>query len=244
MTLSKKLLTIAIAVSSVIGLIFVVSDNSKESNDRGSLRSSDVDISESPTLPGITKTKNQRSDKIEALNQEIMILKQNQRQLLERVGGLVAMIQEFDERNSQVLVGQAGIAEIDDTVNNPYYPRDDEVALARIEHYETNLATQHIDSNWGNQVYVEIESMLQDQTFMDSSIVSMDCRETLCMLDMMHVNEEAMDSFLGEFPHRMAWNNDSFVKTEGQGDEGFRTMMYFSRDGHSLPGGDQTQNGF
>ena len=244
MFLSNKLLTIAIAALGVIGVVFAVLDKSTESDDRSALRPSDLEIPERPVLPSISQTGDQLIENIASMNQEIMVLRQNQTQLRERVEELVTMLRDLDEQPGLAPVGLSGTTGIDDTAINAYEPSDDEIAYTRIESYETNLASQHIDSNWSDQVYAEIESMVQNESFIDSSIVSMDCRETLCKLDMTHVSENAMDSFLGEFPHHLAWNNDNFVKTEEHGDGSFRSMIYFSRDGHPLPGADQMQNLF
>ncbi len=238
MNLSNKSLTIIIVLS-VCGLGFVFFDNPNESNDRRTLRLLDSDKSETRVhFDMMQEVESQDADPytevIEILNQELIVLRQDQNKMLETINLLVNKFENLVEQQYLTSLGQASVVQNDDEEYSAIKKSEEEIIQIRIESYESNLASQEIDSIWREQAHEKIESMIENQLVADSSIVSVDCRSSLCKLDLAHANEVAVDTFLEEFPAYMAWNNESFIKTEYQSDGSIRTMIYFSRDGSSL----------
>ena len=243
MNLSNKSLTIIIVLS-ICGLGFVVFDNPNESNDRKALRLLDSDKSETRAhFDMVQEDESQNTDPhievIEILNQELIVLRQDQNKILETINALVNRFENLDEQQYLAFLGQTSVVQNDDEEYSAMKKSEEEIIQIRTENYESNLASQEIDSVWREQAHEKIESMIENQLVADSSIVLVDCRSSLCKLDLAHANEAAVDTFLEEFPDHMAWNNESFIETEHQSDGSIRTMIYFFRDGSSLPGNTQ-----
>lgn len=247
MNLSNKSLTIIIVLS-ICGLGFVVFDNPNESNDREALRLLGSDKSETRAhFDMVQEDESQDTDPhievIEILNQELIVLRQDQNKILETVNALVNKFENLEENIAEqqylTSLGKTSVVQNDDEEYSVMKKSEEEIIQIRTENYESNLASQEIDSIWREEAHEKIESMIENQLVADSSIVSVDCRSSLCKLDLAHANEAAVDNFLEEFPDHMAWNNESFIETEHQSDGSIRTMIYFSRDGSSLPGNTQ-----
>lgn len=234
MTLSIKSLTIILSVISLLAMGIAVFDNLQDTNDRSLLRSSNSDISKARVLPNSVKNNDQALQNIEILNQQINGLQQKQKELFEKIDGLVEVFKDFDEKQNKESSGQLNF-EPNEEKYDMYYRSDEEIIQNRNESYQMDMANQEIDGAWREHAHGKVESMFDDESFSDSSIVSVDCRSTLCELDLSHENESAAENFMEEFPAHMAWNNESFIETKKQSDGSIRTKIYFSRDGQALP---------
>jgi len=251
MIISNKSLTIIIAALCVSGLGFVVFDSPEKFNERSVARSLNSDYSQESESQNIMQGNEYLLENIDVLNQEILILRQNQKRMSDKMDELVSVSDRMDElvsafekldvENNYTSLQENNLT-LTDGNTDIFQISDKEIIQMRNEAYESNLTSQEIDSVWREQAHEKIESLIEAQESAGSSIVSVDCRDTLCKLDLAHADQSSAENFLEEFPAHMAWNNESFIETEIQIDGSIRTMVYFSRDGESLPATGQGQD--
>ena len=61
-----------------------------------------------------------------------------------------------------------------------------------------------------------------------------DCRTNLCRLALTHRDEVAAERFMQEFPHRLSWQTHGRLQLVYNADGSVSTVVYLSREGHSL----------
>ena len=235
MTLSNKSLTMVVVATGICGLGFAVFDSPNISNDRSEMRSLDLGKSERRTRLNVIKIEDDDiQNNVDNLNQEIIVLRQDQQKIFEKMDDLIGEIKRLDEQQSYSSSVQENRLSSDEKV----YASEKEINemnQIRNESYQTNLIGQEVDSVWSELAHEKVNSLISKESFIDSSVVSIDCRDTLCQLDVSHGDQSAMENFIEEIPAHMAWNNESFIETVEQADGSVVTKIYFSRDGHSLP---------
>lgn len=91
------------------------------------------------------------------------------------------------------------------------------------------------DTRWSREAVEAIRGTLATPDFAGSSVDDVDCRSTLCRLEVSHQDDTARETFAGTFPmKRPELENGTLLKTESP-DGKVRTIAFFARQGHSLP---------
>ena len=74
------------------------------------------------------------------------------------------------------------------------------------------------------------------EAFAGVSLVTADCRVTLCRMEVLFSNQEGMGSFLGEFANAVGWNSQGVINFLPPDSSGSSRIVYIlSKDGETLP---------
>lgn len=111
--------------------------------------------------------------------------------------------------------------------------RVDEERLATVD-----AAFQHeaIDPGWSLDASQTISNALEMAAATQTELRQVDCRTTLCFVEVEHVDAQAADDFALQFPMAVA---DALPQAtyeyEETGDGGVTVRIYLARNGHGLP---------
>lgn len=109
-------------------------------------------------------------------------------------------------------------------------------AQERLALLERSVSSQGVDSEWSAQSLSDIEQALGDEALLDTAIYDIDCRATLCRVEVGHDDPNAFDQFQQQFLNELdeLFTNVWLDYTDlGGGATG--TVIYLARDGHALP---------
>lgn len=108
--------------------------------------------------------------------------------------------------------------------------------FARLEFIETSLQTEQIDSEWSDQTSVAIKQTFNSQELAAAEVSNIDCRATLCRVDVHHDNQEKLTAFQSWFPLKVAESLPRLTMDHSEeGEDRFSTVVYLARDGYELP---------
>lgn len=112
----------------------------------------------------------------------------------------------------------------------------DELHEIEIKAFESSLYNEHVDAQWSNNAVAEIEQTLFQPELEETSLINVDCRATLCRVEVEHTDTRAKIQFQSLFSQR---RSDADLKStlvrSNQGHEGNRTIVYLTRSGYDLP---------
>jgi len=97
------------------------------------------------------------------------------------------------------------------------------------------LIEQDRDPSWSDMAVNQITTAVSSGQFPGSSIVTTECKSTLCYVDVSHDSYPDMQKFLDQFPASLGWSDSSGQFETLGGDGELLTRMYLSRSGHDLP---------
>jgi hypothetical protein len=148
-------------------------------------------------------------------------------QLEKRVSEMVKLVKAL-----QAKVGEG--APKDDSDNSVDLDTSQDVAtyMATIEaaYYD-----EPVDVEWSTEAVGAIEGGLAAETLSGSSLVSAECRSSICIAVIDHLDDESMTKFELEFPLAVSQHLSSFVmKREELSDGGTRATVYMARQGFDL----------
>jgi hypothetical protein len=105
----------------------------------------------------------------------------------------------------------------------------------RMTELDTVFANEVIDSVWSNDAAHQIEKVLSSSELNGSKVATVDCRSTLCRTEVTHEDPLAREIFEATFPARLGWTDFHGRMQQVEGPAGIGTVVYLSRDGHTLP---------
>lgn len=106
----------------------------------------------------------------------------------------------------------------------------------RLGQLQNAFAAEEPDNGWSIPAEEQLTKLVSQSTS-SSSLLDVQCRATLCQLDLAYVNEEAMSDFFKYFPNALAWNASGEITAREENNGQIRIKLFLSRDGHSLPEG-------
>lgn len=96
--------------------------------------------------------------------------------------------------------------------------------------------TQETDEQWSADVTESITAVFADKSFSDTALAQVQCRSTLCIVEVDHPNSSAVDEFDMEFQMQMGGQLPQTNYTSKQNDDGSVTVtMYMAREGYEFP---------
>jgi hypothetical protein len=106
---------------------------------------------------------------------------------------------------------------------------------AREKTVESALESQPVDRNWAQDVASTVSAAMSEPELAGSSIERLDCRSTICRIEISHVDQAARDNFFAAFQldvHSLP--NGMMIPREGANGRP-ATLAFFSREGTRLP---------
>ena len=109
------------------------------------------------------------------------------------------------------------------------YDQGNELYLADIE---TSVQNEKPDEQWSAEANAFLEQILQDERLTDAAVVDIDCRSTLCRVEVEHEST----SFQTYFSELLEETDLHPAVSHTQAGEGWNTtILYLERDGFELP---------
>ena len=168
-------------------------------------------------------------------------LKQALARLTSRVMSLEHRLQTLPQANSAATAPEPSLAEAVETAA----PVLDETVLAeqsqlRWDNYlgalETSFHDERTDAVWSATTLAEIEEIFASETLTGSAIFGLECRATLCRIDALHDDTQAVHEFTGWLPQRLADKLPQAIFDYYEQDDGTTvTTVFLAREGYDLP---------
>lgn len=106
---------------------------------------------------------------------------------------------------------------------------------------EQDFAIQTIDPAWGDDAVLELQTEIEDNVPDGTYILSNDCRNSLCRIELAFDDPVVRARTLSILPMLMPWSGESFLQTDS-GDDSGNVVFYVSREGMTLSGGFQPES--
>lgn len=176
------------------------------------------------------------------LTDEVSDLRKAVSLLMSRVASLETRLQV--QQTAQL----SDMSVADQTISLPENEPDEIVLAEReqeqwenyLDFVETGLQQERVDRQWSSMANTEIENVLLNDELGDLSVNDIECRTTLCRIEIVHENSSSMTLFDVLLPQKLAHLLPKSVMSHIQLEDGStKTVIYLSRDGYELPQPDQ-----
>ena len=97
------------------------------------------------------------------------------------------------------------------------------------------LDTQAVDRDFRDRAQAEINTAMEKLGSTAVQLLSIDCRRTLCQLELSSSDPAAMADFLENFPAALGWSTDLRMDTRESPGGGVVTTLFMTRDGVAMP---------
>jgi hypothetical protein len=102
---------------------------------------------------------------------------------------------------------------------------------AQIEFLDRSLFAERIDPAWADSARRALDEALQDEKMRGLTLVSQECRTTLCRLELHLDSSLSPAQAFHNLAQHSQWWGAGFVRI----DEAGSAVVYLAREGHSLP---------
>jgi hypothetical protein len=117
-------------------------------------------------------------------------------------------------------------------LNKEELKKDDE----HIDVIKNAFQTQDTDEQWSADVTESIAAVFADKSFSNTALSQVQCRSTLCVVEVEHGDSSAADEFDLEFQIQIGSKLPRTNYTSSQNDDGSVTVtMYMAREGYEFP---------
>jgi len=111
--------------------------------------------------------------------------------------------------------------------------RDSEEQFALLEQ---SVHSEAADPEWSTHAIAQIEQILANDGFANTKAYNIDCRATLCKVEVAHNDPDAFADFQMQFPMQVANILPQTMMThEDTGEGQTNTVVYLAGEGYSLP---------
>lgn len=167
--------------------------------------------------------------KIDSMNKQIndiqslyQAMSKKQNEILEKVDKLASVKNLYENlsqapqvpssneelKSKEFLHGKSSNKELDTDQN-----QDKE-----LNRLESEIATQDIDMAWSSTAENQILRGFSERFPEGSNMVAVNCRTTLCRIQVVHDSQEAKEHFIEQFPDTIPWDHEGFFyNTEDNG---------------------------
>lgn len=118
---------------------------------------------------------------------------------------------------------------------------EQDIAFAHIDAVNENFQSQEADPEWSAEALDALETALQSEELSGTSVVDMECRATLCRVEVEHRDPAEMMNFEMWLPEKLAPVLPRMTLEREELDGRTTTIVYLARDGHSLTLADSAQ---
>lgn len=169
-------------------------------------------------------------DELSALKQELAALREQVAMIAGANGNPAAVAGDGDDDFAPMTEEEMALAEEDDA-----YDEED-----RRRGLDAFLGAQSIDTTWSQDAALAVTEASDSEELAGSIVDGVECRSSLCRVEVSHADAEAAGQFELLFPMQVA---DALPQiryfTEQLGDGRSITVMYLAREGYELPAEDQ-----
>lgn len=117
-------------------------------------------------------------------------------------------------------------------INEEQQKKDDE----RIDVINNAFQTQDTDEQWSSGVTDSITAVFSDKGFTNTALSQVQCRSTLCIVEVEHSDSSAAEEFTMHFQEQLGNQLPQTSYASSQNDDGSVTVtMYMARDGYEFP---------
>jgi uncharacterized protein YukE len=181
------------------------------------------------------------TNKIESINQQ--------------VGGRISALQrQFQDEiltiNQNIDIFQDALDEINDELSSfSLMSSDNVIEHADLDHseqvtpelmeeasenfqainYVNQFESEAVDPSWAQWAIAEIGNSIETHNLAGSTLVSTDCRSTLCRIEVSFDDQVARDASLGSFPLIVPWDSHGFAYIDEQ--SGGNAVLFVAREG-------------
>ena len=114
--------------------------------------------------------------------------------------------------------------------------REEEKTNTIVTRLEEQMVSEPYDDSWSVGTDKILREAIDQEKFANSAFAEIDCRSTLCRMDISHADFNSENLFLQEFFGDTGFTSmDVFYTREEYTDGSVDVTMYMSRDGHRLP---------
>lgn len=183
-------------------------------------------------------------DKVSALGRELALLRADfaglagdlneMRARLDILSASTTMAEQED--NEQIAFGEMPTEEELGARQEAETERNYSQSLARMQTYEANLQAEPVGTAWSTQATDNLNEALATEELSATMVENIECRDTLCRVQVAHANEEQRRQFEGTFPLSVGEVLPRAVMhTEKHEDGSSTSTVYLARDGYRFP---------
>lgn len=99
---------------------------------------------------------------------------------------------------------------------------------------ETRVREEGVDFQWSRATEARIGEALRSERMAGSSLINVECRRSLCRLDVAHTDGVAQDQFFEVLPLMPPFDTEGFLKRSADSERP-QTRVYIARAGRTLP---------
>ena len=141
-------------------------------------------------------------------------------------------IERARERDEEAAVPEA-MPEDREVAARPEPPEAIRQSIAAARHFARHLADEADDPAWAHDAETMLRDKLGDGTFPGLTLVGLDCRSTLCRIDVEATDPTIVAQMFERLPLELSWPGDAMIGPDP--DQRTTTVMYLSRQGMPLP---------
>ena len=111
----------------------------------------------------------------------------------------------------------------------------EEMKQQKIENFSSYYNSEEYDTDWTLTTYEVVTQSMERLALSNSQLDSVDCRSTLCRMELSHDDDQSLQNFRGQVGMLFAYPVDGMIYSVDNGTETPGTVVYFTREGHDLP---------
>ncbi len=133
---------------------------------------------------------------------------------------------DYDEEEQQLSGEEEIIAQLEE---------DEQYHQDRVEWIDSGFMSEIIDPAWASQSSASIYQVLETDEFANTSMIDMECRATLCRIEVEHDDNESAERFALGFPMGVSESFSKLTSHQSENEDGSsNTVIYAIRDGHNF----------
>lgn len=163
------------------------------------------------------------------LDQKVLVLQQE-------LATVKSQLESVQQRLDRHATGLQSLRSANTTASDD--PEPEQVERNNQERHalmEDKVRNENVDPDWAADAIDSIELALNDDELLDTTIYDMDCRATVCRVEVSHADPDALNRFQSLFLTQVSdILPDVLVEHTDLGDGAIGTVIYLTRDGYSL----------
>ena len=182
----------------------------------------------------------QLRDSVSKLRSEIISLQHQLKAIHEQMAQMRLAIRQSVAEASEVPIVREQSRELSEAEHEETVARmieTDEVAFDdRLATIETTLQQESVDAQWSGHMRTELGAVLDDLKLNKDALVDLQCRKTLCRIELFHESQDRVLDLEPKLTQRMIHHLPNFAIHHFDQDDGsVITVVYGARQDYDLP---------
>lgn len=172
-------------------------------------------------------------DALEALKREVVALQKEQTRLFDSLRAMAAELAHVRRAAEQAQLVSVAREEVlaGEEAQNGDSEKDNTFSTA-LDSLDQQFAQEHEDLRWSQEAELAIVLLLQSTE--GSQLISVECRATLCQLELHHTDATAQQWLLTHLPQESPFDGQRLIREVEDDPETPRTLIYLARAGYEL----------